>query len=78
MKMSAIDFVKSTFKLKLRIDGKFYSVEITPTEEEIWVPIAGTNYDVYMYLNDTSQVSVGVFTTMLQPQEFELMSMKVS
>lgn len=79
MKLTEQQFQQSEFKIKLKVDGKFYDIKVTPDSEEVWVPVGDTQYDMYMYVETNNHLNISVlkFAEPHVKVNFEIVSIKI-
>lgn len=79
MKLTEQQFQQSEFKIKLKVEGKFYDITVTPDSEEVWVPVGDTPYDMYMYVETNNHLNISVlkFSEPHVKVNFEIVSIKI-
>ncbi len=79
MKLNEEQFQETEFKIKLKVDSKFYDVAVKPDSDEMWVPIGDTPYDMYMYVGTDKHLNISVlkFSEPHVKVNFEIVSIKI-
>lgn len=79
MKLNEEQFQETEFKIKLKVEGKFYDITVTPDSEEVWVPVGDTPYDMYMYVETNNHLNISVlkFSEPHVKVNFEIVSIKI-
>lgn len=79
MKLTEQQFQQSEFKIKLKVEGKFYDITVMPDSEEVWVPVGDTPYDMYMYVETNNHLNISVlkFSEPHVKVNFEIVSIKI-